>query len=203
MLLPRWGRPVKRPPHGPHQVWWLCLRPSGQHTSIRLHTSWLTSCQVGPTVALQCHHATQLVPSLQSPGLLVVALPCISDTPWTWGQPSASAGLLGTEISTATPLMEAGLDSIGAVEMRNAVNDRYGIELPATIMFDYPTIGDLAQYLALRTASSAMHASAGGLDQMQAYVPDAAASLDIAKVLPAALAPSADPHQLPDTELFW
>ena len=85
--------------------------------------------------------------------------------------------------------MEAGLDSIGAVEMRNAVNDKYGIELPATIMFDYPTIGDLAQYLALRTASSAIHASAGGLDQMQAYVPDASAALDIAKVFPCAIVP--------------
>ncbi len=104
-------------------------------------------------------------------------------------RPFACAGLLGAEISIATPLMEAGLDSIGAVEMRNAVNDKYGIELPATIMFDYPTIGDLAQYLALRTASSAMHASAGGLDQMQAYVPDASAAFEIAKVFTPALVP--------------
>ena len=78
--------------------------------------------------------------------------------------------------------MEAGLDSIGAVEMRNAVNEKYGVELPATIMFDYPTIVDLAQYLVLRTASRTMHVSAGSLDQMQAYVPDASAVLDIAKV---------------------
>ena len=55
----------------------------------------------------------------------------------------ARAGLLGADISTATPLMEAGLDSIGAVEMRNEVNRKYGIELPATVMYDYPTIGDL------------------------------------------------------------
>jgi len=80
------------------------------------------------------------------------------------------------------PLMEAGLDSIGAVEMRNAVSDKYGIELPATIMFDHPTINDLAQHMARRTAPSAMHASTGGFEQMQAYVPDASAALEIAKV---------------------
>lgn len=80
------------------------------------------------------------------------------------------------------PLMEAGLDSIGAVELRNAVNERYGVELPATITFDYPTIGDLAHYLAQRTAPSAMQAAMGGFDQMQAYVPDSFAAAEIAEV---------------------
>ena len=80
------------------------------------------------------------------------------------------------------PLMEAGLDSIAAVELRNAVNERYGVELPATITFDYPTIGDLADYLAQCTAPSAMQASVGNFDKMQAYVPDSSAAAEIAEV---------------------
>ena len=44
--------------------------------------------------------------------------------------------------------MEAGLDSIGAVELRNLVSTRFGVELPATITFDHPSAGALAQYLA-------------------------------------------------------
>ncbi len=50
------------------------------------------------------------------------------------------------------PLMEAGLDSIGAVELRNSVASKYGIDLPATISFDQPTVRALAEYLAAMLA---------------------------------------------------
>ncbi len=54
--------------------------------------------------------------------------------------------------------MEAGLDSISAVELRNAVAARFGIDLPATVTFDYPTLGALATYLAARIgADGAVH----------------------------------------------
>ena len=58
------------------------------------------------------------------------------------------SGLLGSEVSADEPLMEAGLDSIGAVELRNLVSTRFGVELPATITFDHPSAAALAQYLA-------------------------------------------------------
>ena len=48
------------------------------------------------------------------------------------------------------PLMEAGLDSIGAVELRNAVSAIFGVELPATASFDYPTAQALAAHVAAR-----------------------------------------------------
>lgn len=51
------------------------------------------------------------------------------------------------------PLMEAGLDSIGAVELRNAVGARFGVELPATATFDYPTLRALGAYLAGRSGA--------------------------------------------------
>ena len=43
--------------------------------------------------------------------------------------------------------MEAGLDSLGAVELRNALNSRLAVDLPATLILDYPTISSLAENL--------------------------------------------------------
>lgn len=44
--------------------------------------------------------------------------------------------------------MEAGLDSLGAVELRNTLTAALHLDLPATLTFDYPTVEALAQYLA-------------------------------------------------------
>ena len=44
--------------------------------------------------------------------------------------------------------MEAGLDSLGAVELRNSLATRFATDLPATLIFDFPTVSALAQHLA-------------------------------------------------------
>ena len=41
-------------------------------------------------------------------------------------------------------------DDTGAVELRNAVAAKFGIELPATVTFAYPSIAALAGFLASR-----------------------------------------------------
>ena len=55
------------------------------------------------------------------------------------------------------PLMEAGLDSLGALELHGALSAKFGIELPATLTFNYPTVSALAAYL---MDQMALHAAA-------------------------------------------
>lgn len=51
--------------------------------------------------------------------------------------------------------MEAGLDSLGAVELRSALAERFRLDLPATLTFDHPTSAALASFLAAALAADA------------------------------------------------
>ncbi len=51
------------------------------------------------------------------------------------------------EVDTKRPLMEMGLDSLMSVELRNALGQSLNQSLPASLLFDYPTIDDLTDFL--------------------------------------------------------
>ena len=66
-------------------------------------------------------------------------------------------------------LKDIGLDSLMAVELRNLLTRSIGVHLPATVVFDHPSLGALTDYLLdlpeLRDATPEGTDSAGGPDQ--------------------------------------
>jgi acyl carrier protein len=53
----------------------------------------------------------------------------------------------GRQIDPRQPLQELGMDSLMAVELRNALGAALARTLPATLLFDFPTLDDLADHL--------------------------------------------------------
>lgn len=68
--------------------------------------------------------------------------------------------ILGEPVASDVPLMAAGLDSLGATEVRNALISSLGLELPATLAIDYPNIGAISTYIIQRLQPDAGAAAA-------------------------------------------
>jgi len=51
------------------------------------------------------------------------------------------------DISNGEPFMASGVNSTMAVQFVTALEESLGINIPGTIMFDYPTLGDMVGYL--------------------------------------------------------
>ena len=55
--------------------------------------------------------------------------------------------VVGSDVDTDEPLMSAGLDSLGSVEFANVLAQKFSMQMPATLVFDYPTVRALAEFL--------------------------------------------------------
>ncbi|MED6306605.1 MAG: type I polyketide synthase, partial [Planctomycetota bacterium] len=78
--------------------------------------------------------------------------------------------VVGDEVASDEPLMAAGMDSLGAVELRSLLQSGLGIKLPSTVVFDYPSVDALVSYIASRVCVDACVAPAA--DTLAAAVAD-------------------------------
>jgi NAD(P)-dependent dehydrogenase (short-subunit alcohol dehydrogenase family)/acyl carrier protein len=99
------------------------------------------------------------------------------------------AGVLGhtspREIDAQRPFKELGFDSLSAVQLRNILSTVTGLRLAATLVFDHPTVGELADHL-LEEVSS-VGATATGLDPAEAELRHALATIPIDRLRDAGL----------------
>ena len=65
--------------------------------------------------------------------------------------------VLGTSIGENEPLMSAGLDSLGSVEFSNLLASKLTIQIPGTLVFDYPSVAAVTDYIVSQLACASEH----------------------------------------------
>eukprot|EP00921_Rhytidocystis_pertsovi_P009458 GHVQ01015209.1.p1 GENE.GHVQ01015209.1~~GHVQ01015209.1.p1 ORF type:complete len:3891 (+),score=563.52 GHVQ01015209.1:853-12525(+) len=99
-------------------------------------------------------------------GVAMLSREAMADLLVALAQESCSSS--STAIAVDVPLMELDLDSLGMMEFRNTIAIRTGVKPPQTLLFENPTIMDIADYIRERlggTTGQADQRSADGCRQ--------------------------------------
>jgi len=118
-----------------------------------------------PTLSSISKYVASLLPdSSVAPQLDSAAIPSVAvdQTQLVSVVAQASLDIIGSHVGPDQPLMASGLDSLGAVELRNALQSRLAIELPSTLVFDYPSIDAMAGFIAGRLQPASRAAAVDG-----------------------------------------
>ena len=100
----------------------------------------------------------------------------------------------GSRVPVDRPLQELGLDSLMAVELRNALGQRVGATLPATLAFNYPTVEAITGWLLGSVLAAAAPAAPAGAAAAQAASEEPIAIVGMACRLPGGVT---------DPDSFW
>ena len=82
------------------------------------------------------------------------------------------ATLTSERIDHDRPLFDAGLDSLGALELIEQLEQRFSLEVPPTLLYDHPTIRELAAYFASQDAPAPCAGSRVAARSRRAAEPD-------------------------------
>ncbi|MFD4422599.1 acyl carrier protein [Agromyces sp. NPDC058484] len=74
---------------------------------------------------------------------------------WLVGRVVAYGKVDAGSFTPETPLAELGLDSVYALTLCGDIEDEYGLDVDPTIVWDHPTIGQLAGGISERLAAAA------------------------------------------------
>jgi len=85
---------------------------------------------------------------------------------------AAIVQVLGQSISDEEPLMSAGLDSLGSVEFSNVLAQKLSVAMPGTLVFDYPSVSAVTDFLAAQMAKNIASESVAETDEELEFVAD-------------------------------